>query len=170
MGSAERQEIRRAVWGMAAGAGFLGCLSSLYLFSWANLSQSLSRPAFLWNAGHSSLPERSVLRALEPAPRAATEKPQKTPSPSCQWSRTGTPRHLGSGKKQLLPSCSFVPFPTKISPGEANPSSSAGLNRKFLSARGRGQLGEISSHRFPPEIQNHIKVLSQPLVGVEGQP
>lgn len=44
MGSAERQEIRRAVWGMAAGAGFLGCLSSLYLFSWANLSQSLSRP------------------------------------------------------------------------------------------------------------------------------
>lgn len=58
------------------------------------------------------------------------------------------PRHAAQTKATSAFLLVFF-FPPRLALEEQTPSSSASLSRKFLSARGRDQPGEISSRRFP---------------------
>lgn len=93
----------------------------------------------------------ALLKDLCSEPSSQPQGPQ--PKSQLQMEQNQGPKSSGLRQRQLLPSCFLLLFPSRLALEEQTPSSSADLSRKCLSAHGRGQLGEISSHRFSPRYR-----------------
>lgn len=128
----------------AASAGHRGWLFQVVFVLLSDLSQPLPAPPFcgMQVCWRSCAEPRASLGAANENPAETLPTTQGAePGPQVTWAQTKV-------APAFLP---FVPFPTEVGPGGANPESSAGLSRKFLSARGGAssrvweEPGEIAS-------------------------